>query len=111
MARDTLLFRRDEARRARRLALHAQVMADVRAALRELMPGSRVWIFGSLTQPGRFNDASDVDIALEVEPDSMSMGRLSSELAERLGRPVDIVQLDGCRFRDKILREGELWTL
>lgn len=111
MAHDTLLFRRDEARRAARLVLQAQVGADLRTALRELVPGHRVWVFGSLVRPGEFNDASDVDLAFEVEPEQMSLSRLSSELAERLGRPVDVVQLADCRFRDKIVREGELWTL
>ncbi len=111
MARDTLLLRRDEARQARRLEVHAQVRRDLRAALEDLVPGARVWVFGSLTERGKFNDASDVDLALEAEPVAMSAGRLSSELTERLARPVDIVLLDRCRFRDKILREGELWTL
>jgi predicted nucleotidyltransferase len=111
MAKDTLLFRRDEDRRARRLAVRLQVRLDLRAALEALVPGERVWIFGSLTQPGRFNDRSDVDVALEAEPAIMSAGRLSSELSERLARPVDVVLLEACRFRDKIRREGELWTL
>jgi predicted nucleotidyltransferase len=87
------------------------VRRDLRAALEALIPGERVWIFGSLTRPGRFNDASDVDVGLEAEPAVMSAGRLSSELTERLARPVDVVLLENCRFRDKIRREGELWML
>ena len=55
-----------------------------RRELTALVPGDRIWLFGSLTQPGRFNDASDVDLALEAEPIAMSAGRLSSELSERL---------------------------
>ena len=111
VARDTLLFRRDEARRASSLVAQSQVRRDFRSALDALVPGERVWIFGSLTQPGRFTSASDVDVALEAEPAVMSAGRLSSELSERLARPVDVVLLETCRFRDKIRREGELWTL
>jgi len=111
VARDTLLFRRDEARRVGWLEVRTQVRRDLRTALDALIPGERVWIFGSLTQPGRFTDASDVDVALEAEPAVISAGRLSSELSERLARPVDVVLLDTCRFRDKIRREGELWTL
>lgn len=111
MTNDTLLSRRDEARRARRLELREEVRRDLRAALQELISGHRVWIFGSLTKPGQFNDASDVDMAMESEPEGIGLGVLSSELAERLGRPVDVVLLDRCRFRDAILREGELWTL
>jgi predicted nucleotidyltransferase len=111
VVRDTLLFRRDEARRARWLVLQAQVRRDLRSALEALVPGERVWIFGSLTQRGRFKNASDVDVALEAEPAVMSAGRLSSELTERLARPVDVVLLETCRFRDKIRREGELWMV
>ncbi len=110
MAADTLLARRDEARRARRLALYAETRVRLRDALAELVPGHRIWVFGSLTTPGRFNDRSDVDLALADEPRSTSLGRLASELTERLGRPVDVVLLDRCRFRDRILREGEPWT-
>ena len=111
MAKDTLLFRRDEARRAGWLVVQAQVRRDLREALEALVPGERVWIFGSLAQTGRFNAASDVDVALEAEPAVMSAGRLSSELSERLARHVDVVLLETCRFRDKIRREGELWML
>jgi predicted nucleotidyltransferase len=69
-----------------------------------------VILFGSLTRPGVFNDNSDVDLALETEPPEMSAERLISELMERLERPVDVVLLSQCSFRDKILREGEVWT-
>lgn len=111
MTAKTLLQRRDEVRVERRLALQAEVLRDLRHALEALIPGERVWVFGSLTQPGRFNDASDIDLALEREPRGISAGRLSSELTERLARPVDVVFLKDCRFRHAIAREGELWTL
>jgi len=110
MAMDTLLARRDEERRVRRLALHDETRRLLRDALADLVPGHPIWVFGSLTQPGRFNERSDVDLALADEPRSISAGCLASELTERLGRPVDVVLLDRCRFRDRILREGELWT-
>ena len=110
MAADTLLARRDAARRGRRLALYAETRRRLREALAELVPGQPIWLFGSLTKPGRFHDRSDVDLALADEPPSMSVGRLASELTDRLGRPVDLVLLDRCRFRDRILREGEQWT-
>lgn len=68
-------------------------------------------VFGSLLKPGRFNENSDVDLALENEPANMSMYQLTSLLAENLGRPVDVVLLSECRFQEKVLREGERWTL
>jgi predicted nucleotidyltransferase len=80
-------------------------------ALRELVPGRKVILFGSLVKPGRFSDGSDVDLALDAEPTSLSVYQLTSLLAENLGRPVDVLVLSECRFRDKILREGETWTL
>jgi predicted nucleotidyltransferase len=106
----TLLQKRDWARRRRRLSVLAQTRRDLRAALAQLIPGQRVVVFGSLARPGVFNDRSDVDLALESEPPQMSCGRLTWELMERLNRPVDVILLGKCRFRDKILREGEVWT-
>jgi predicted nucleotidyltransferase len=107
----TLLQQRDAARRRRRLELYDQTRCDLRQALTELIPGRRVILFGSLTKPGVFNDRSDIDLALESEPLDMNYLRLTAELMERLGRPVDVVLLDRVRFREKILREGEVWML
>ncbi len=76
----------------------------------ELIPGHEVILFGSLTKPGIFNDRSDVDLALKSEPPQMSQYRLMAELEERLGRPVEVLLLSQCRFREKICREGEVWT-
>jgi predicted nucleotidyltransferase len=106
----TLLQKRDLARRQRRLEVLADTRRDLRAALTHLVPGSRVILFGSLTKPGIFNDRSDVDLALEAEPPGMDALHLTAELTERLGRPVDVVLLEKCRFRRKIIREGEVWT-
>jgi len=105
----TLLQKRDAARRQRRLELYAETRQRLRAALADLIPGCKVIVFGSLTKPGVFNDRSDVDLALEQEPACMNAWRLTGELMDRLGRPVDVVLLPKCRFRQKILREGEVW--
>jgi predicted nucleotidyltransferase len=106
----TLLQKRDLARQQRRLDVFAETRRRLQSALKELIPGQRVILFGSLTKPGVFNDRSDVDLALETEPVQMSAERLISELMERLDRPVDVLLLDRCSFREKILREGEAWT-
>jgi predicted nucleotidyltransferase len=107
----TLLQERDLARRQRRLEICEETRRRLRQALAELVPGSRVLVFGSLTKPGVFNDRSDVDLALEREPPQMNVWQLTEALMERLDRPVDVVLLNRCRFRDKILREGELWIV
>ncbi len=107
----TFLKARDAARRQRRLQVREETRERLRSALTDLIPGERVIVFGSITQPGVFNDASDIDLALEREPSTISRGCLMVELMERMARRVDIVLLAECRLREKILREGEVWTL
>jgi predicted nucleotidyltransferase len=107
----TLLQRMAEERAARGERLRLEVRDLLRAALRELLPGKTpVILFGSVTMPGRFTEDSDVDIALAAEPPGMSIYQLTAQLSERLGRRVDVLLLSECRFRDKILLEGETWT-
>ncbi len=61
----TLLQTRDAARRQRRLQAREETRERLRRVLTDLIPGERVIIFGSLVRPGVFNDASDIDLALE----------------------------------------------
>src|SRR6266513_1461156 len=85
---------------------------DERRRLREVLaittPGQRVYVYGSLIRPGKFTGESDIDLALESEPHDMTIYQLISLLGERMGRRVDVLLLDECRFKDKIFREGEL---
>ena len=78
-------------------------------ALHALIPGQKVIVFGSLTEPARFRRTSDVDIALEAEPVSFSSHALGSLLEERLGRPVDVVLLSESRLQNAIRKKGETW--
>jgi predicted nucleotidyltransferase len=105
----TLLQIRDEARRLRRLDAWQETRNALKSALQELVPGERIIVFGSLTKPGKFNDSSDVDVALAGTPTGMSVGFLMGALEARLRRPVDLVLLSECRFREKIERHGEVW--
>lgn len=105
----TLLQQMEAERLKRREALRLQTQGELRTALRELLPHEKVIVFGSLVKPGRFSEASDVDLALEAEPAGLSLYQLTGLLAEWLDRRVDVVLLSECRFRDKIIREGELW--
>ncbi|MBI2150860.1 MAG: nucleotidyltransferase domain-containing protein [Acidobacteria bacterium] len=102
MARQRIENREKSRHEARRL---------LREVLRETIPNQRVFVFGSLLRPGKFTGESDIDLALESEPPHMSIYQLISLLSEQMGRRVDVLVLDECRFKDKILREGELWTL
>lgn len=106
-----LLEERDAERRRRRLQVREEVRRKLRVALTRLIPGEKVIVFGSLLRPGIFNDRSDIDLALECEPPQMSDYQLASRLMEMLRRPVDVVLLEKSRLREKILREGEVWTV
>jgi predicted nucleotidyltransferase len=101
----------EQERLQRRERLRAEVRQRLREVLAQTIPGRRVVVFGSLARPGRFSEGSDIDLALESEPPGMSLYQLASRLAEGLGRRVDVVLLHESRLQDKILREGETWTL
>ena len=106
----TLLQKRDADRQHQRLLLFDRTRAELRKALREVLPGSRIVVFGSLTQRGVFNDASDIDLALFDEPAGANIFGLTSEIDQRMHRRVDIVLLEKTRLKEKILSEGEVWT-
>lgn len=67
------------------------------------------YIFGSVAQPHRFHEQSDVDIAIETGRPLLlteAIGRFSS----LLGRDVDLINLATVSFADRIRREGVVWT-
>ena len=97
-------------RQARRAALWQATRDRLRQVLNEVLPGVKVWLFGSITRPERFHERSDVDLALEKLPDERSHIDLLIEIDTRLERSVDLVLLNESRLRDKILSTGELWT-
>jgi predicted nucleotidyltransferase len=98
-------------RAERNEALRLGVRERLRSVLRQLHPVDQIVVFGSLTKPHRFTGTSDIDLAVETEPAETSLYQLTALLAEEMGRPVDIILLSECRFRDRIAREGEIWML
>ena len=104
-----LLKRREERRRQRCEELRQQTRQGLREALHELAPGEEILLFGSLTRPHAFHERSDVDIAFIHEPKKYSCYGLQARIEERIHRPVDLIILSECRFREKIKREGEAW--
>jgi predicted nucleotidyltransferase len=105
----TLLTERARARAQERLRLFDTTRESLREALRAAAPGCEFVLFGSLVHKGRFNPASDVDLAFTHLPAGETEYRLTAELAERLGRRLDLVDLHRCHFRAKIEKEGEAW--
>jgi len=105
-----LLKSREEQRGQRREELRSEVRQRLKDALHRLAPGEKIVLFGSVTRPHAFHERSDVDIAFVEEPKKDSRYRLLSKLEEIIRQPVDLIVLPECRFREKIIREGEAWT-
>jgi len=105
----TLLQQIHEQRQQAREHARQEALVRLHDALRQLLPGEHVLVFGSVTRPGRFRMRSDIDIGLLAEPRHFSLFRLQAELEERMRRRVDVLLLSECRFRSKIEREGEVW--
>jgi uncharacterized protein len=70
-------------------------------------------IFGSVLRED-FRPDSDVDVLVEFEPEAhigfIALSRVRRELAELLGRPVDLVPRGGLkpRIRDAVLSSAEV---
>lgn len=64
------------------------------------------YIFGSIVKP-YFSDESDIDIAFEGLNDK-DFFKAMIFLSDYLQKDVDIVQLEGHRLRDKIIKDGVL---
>lgn len=66
-------------------------------------------VFGSIVKVNKFRENSDLDIAFTGLSDE-NFFRCMSILSSELGRNVDIIQLENCQFKGKIMREGIEWT-
>lgn len=104
-----LLIEERDRRVRREAALAEQTRALLRTAVARHVPGTAVWVYGSLVKPGRFHEWSDVDIAVASLPPGMTLEYLQSLLSAEVGREVDVCQLDRTRLRPVIEREGERW--
>ena len=106
-----MLIELEEQRRLSRGLLWRETRERLLECLQRRIPGHRVWLFGSITRPGLFNAASDIDLALEEEPAGYTYHGLGSWLEQDLGRTVDVLLLSKTRLKEKILAEGEPWIL
>jgi predicted nucleotidyltransferase len=98
-------------RRKRWETLRQTRLAEVMRQLQLLGPAhgvSEAYVFGSLAQPGRFTDQSDIDIAVVMPKERFF--DLAAELSRALHTDVDLIPLERCHFADKIRREGIQWT-
>ena len=64
-----------------------------------------LYITGSVIMPFKFKSRSDIDIAVEGLS-SEKYFQAIYELSELLSRQVEIIELENCRFSDKIIKTG-----
>jgi len=108
----TLLAKMNEEHARRNELARKETYRCLRAALEQLLPRqSEIWVFGSLLRPGRFKPDSDIDLAVTRLPSGRTEAWLESELALRLDRRVDVLNLHETGLRAKIEQTGERWTL
>lgn len=104
-----LLASERERRRRHDAALADRTRDLLRAALARHVPGTVVWVYGSLVKTGRFHEWSDVDVAFESLPADMTLEYLQSLLSADVGREVDVCLIDSTRLRPVIEGSGERW--
>ncbi len=101
--------RRDAERRTMREALRERTLTAAREAIRRLAPQypaiREVFLFGSVLQQGWFTEASDLDVAADVD-DLEVEGPFVRALEAELHRTVDLRPLEGA-VRHAVETEGE----
>ncbi|MDI6794258.1 MAG: hypothetical protein QME81_15580 [bacterium] len=73
--------------------------------LREKYNLGEVFIFGSIVKTGRFVEKSDLDVAVKDLKTGLYFDFMT-DVSNEMGRDVDVVELEKCRFSEKIKREG-----
>ncbi len=104
-------FRRRQARLfAERERLRVHTLAEVAPKLRVIGQRRasevfRLLVFGSLVEPGRFAQGSDIDIAVEWSRRGDGFG-LWREIEDELGREIDFRELGEDAFSRRVRRRG-----
>ncbi len=64
-----------------------------------------VYLFGSLIKPKGFTKNSDLDVAV-LGLKNEYFFKFMAELQESVGSNVDLIELERCRFKERIRKEG-----
>lgn len=107
--------RRAKERHEAREALRQKVLAEAKEAVSSLAPEfpalREIHLFGSILQPGRFTEKSDVDLAVDTdrgaEDPFEQESRFWRAMEEALRRNVDLRPLEHHGIRRIVDRDGE----
>ena len=98
----------EESKKADSEHLRITTLDETKEVLEKVLPDfyvDEVYITGSLLVPYKFSSRSDIDIAVKGlrQEDYFT---LLSRLNEYLPRNVELIELENCRFADKIKATG-----
>lgn len=82
------------------------LLKQTQVVLKAELKGSAVesYLIGSVIQPFRFSSSSDIDIVLKnYEGDRFDIW---TKLEKAIGRKVEIIIFETCRFQEFVLKEG-----
>ena len=85
-----------------------RILALTIDALKSVAPRfslSEAYITGSLCQPERFHSRSDIDIAV-AGLTNQNFFSFMAAMQDMLPIQVEVIELENCRFADKIIRNG-----
>lgn len=105
----SILSKHRERMRRDRAELCLRTRDRLRASLERHLAGVPVWVYGSVLREDRFQETSDVDVAVERLPPGMTLDYLQSLLSRDVGREADVCLLGETRLRPHIEAEGERW--
>ena len=107
------LKKRFERRRRKRLMLHKKASRDCAAIInmiiKEFNP-FRIYQWGSLLHPERFDENSDIDIAVEGMDSAKDWFAMTGKAMDMTSFPLDIVELENVNplDRESIVEKGRL---
>lgn len=93
-------------KRRRREEERQELLQKVSLILKQEFKESNVevYLIGSIIQPFRFSSRSDVDIVLKnYKEDRFDFW---TRLESKIGRKVEIIPFETCRFQEFVLKEG-----
>lgn len=107
MQKTALLDEYRKAKKQKAEILRSEMIKRIQCALSELSKKiyfKKVYVFGSILKP-YFSDESDIDVAFEGLKNE-DFFKAMAFLSDYLERDVDVIQLEGHRLGDKIIKEG-----
>jgi len=103
-------------RRRQRLEDYENIRRTVLSEIEEAVKGltgkyewDEIYLFGSITKPGRFQPNSDVDLGIKGL-DKFALYAFIGDISAMLNREVDVVRLEECPFAEKIMKSGVKWN-